>query len=162
MCVHFLFVAADIQFLCLHWEDLKWRKWSTAGKRLFRPGHFLSLSCFWRWLHYSFPAISVRFPVLCIWFHIQLKHNSDNFALQVLTGSWNNSYIGMVFCYSYYTLEIVFNSFLLFWKFPNHSNLKILGIISSDIGKSAQVLESDKPQVKFWFSYFLCDSQEVI
>lgn len=35
-------------------------------------------------------------------------------------------------------------------------------MISSAIGKSAQALESDKPQVKFWFFYLFHDSQEEI
>ena len=46
MHIHFLFVAANIQLLCLHWENLKWRKWSTAGKRLFRTWHsVLAVGC---------------------------------------------------------------------------------------------------------------------
>lgn len=68
----------------------------------------------------------------------------------------------MAFCCSCYTLKILFSALLLFWKFLNYSNFKILEIISSAIGKSAQALESDKPQVKFWFSYLLHDSQEAI
>ena len=51
--------------------------------------------------------------------------------------------------------------FFFFWKFQN-SDFKILEMISSAIGKSAQALESDKPQVKFWFLYLFHDSQEEI
>ena len=54
MFAHFLFLAADIQLLCLHWENFKWRKWSAAGKRWRHTWHSLSLDCFW--LHDSFQS----------------------------------------------------------------------------------------------------------
>ena len=133
MHIHFLFVAANIQLLCLHWENLKWRKWSTAGKRLFRTWHsvlavgcgfILSLStqspCGVSCSEYEFidilnimaTASHFRFlqavEVIVMWIVIYIY-----FIYGIVI--WNNSY-----------MEILLNS-LLFWKFLNYSYFKILG-----------------------------------
>lgn len=131
--VHFLSVTADIQLLCLHWEDLKWREWSAAGKgslvldflfvlildvasfslQAIATGGFLS-SCgcdFIRILSILVTTSHVKFlqevKIMVVW---------------------------MVFCYLCYTLEVVFTSFLLFCQLLNRSNFKILEV-SSDGGK---------------------------
>lgn len=127
MCIHFLSVAADIQLLCLHWENLKWRKWSTAGKGLFTAWHSLSRSWLLDVASLLFPRnLHVGFPVTCIWIHRHRKHSGGNLALQVLTGNRNNSDMdGFLLCVLYF--GTILHSFCCFWKFLNCSYLKVLG-----------------------------------
>lgn len=113
MCVPFLSVAADIQLLCLHWENLKWRKWSAAGKRLLTAWHSLSRS----WLLDVASLLSSTqppygFPVTCVWIHRHRKHRvtTSHFRFSQaieITVRW------MVFFYVCYPVELCCISFVV-------------------------------------------------